>query len=141
MARCAIQFAAWPVLRMLEVYCEGTCPIRISRRPADLMANIARANIPASDLGFRLVTLKTRHVSIDAGRDRESYALPRRFMARCTICLSAMHRMRKLDAETPQRRKTLQAGFGMADTADRTLIVGELLNVATGTRQMPGKFH
>jgi len=105
------------------------------------MANIARANIPASDLGLRLVTLKTRHVSIDASRDRESYAAPRRLMARRAICLPDVHRMRKLYIETSQRRKTLNAGFGVTDTADRILVIGELLNMASGTRQVTGKFH
>jgi len=126
---------------MLEVYSKGTGPIGIARRPAGLMANIARANIPASDLGLRLVTLETRHVSIDAGRDRKSYAPPRRLMARRTIRLPAVHRMRKLYIETSQRRKTLHAGFGVTDTADQILVIGELLNMTTGTRQMAGKFH
>lgn len=126
---------------MLEIYGKGSCPIGVSRRPTGLVANIARADIAATDLGLRLVTLKARQVSADAARDRESNALSRRFMACSTICLPAVHRMRKPDAEASQGRETLQAGFGMTDTADRTLIIGELLNVATGTRQVPRKFH
>jgi hypothetical protein len=49
--------------------------------------------------------------------------------------------MRKTHTKTPQRRKTLYAGLGMTNTADRILVIGELLNMTTSTRQMAGKFH
>src|SRR5688572_23802675 len=60
-------------------------------------------------------------------------------MARSTVRL-LMLRVIKTDIETAKAGKPFQTGCGVANGADRMLIVGELLFMTTRTRQMPGEF-
>lgn len=126
-----------PVPLMAEIYGER---LRIdtdsSRRPAGLMADIARRH---GMRGLRRMTLKTGRVGVGTGRNGQRNAGSGRSVAGRATCIAQMFGVVELDIETLQRRKSLhRAGFGigMTNRADRVGVVLKLLDMTADAGRM-----
>ena len=129
MARTAVHIPPG-VLAVVEVYAECLRRRDVPDRRPGLVANAARTNIPPANLAPWSVTRKASHMSVRARRHRESYAAAGGPMARRTVCLARVPGVVEGRFETSQPRKSLQSRRRVTDRADRTLVVGELLDVA-----------
>lgn len=129
------------MFRVTETDTERRHEFRRARIAAQLMTGAARGNIAAAGLRSRRMTSITSCVRIEPGRDRHGDARARRSMTgRATDAAHRdVSRVIELHAKTLQMRKRFERArlhIGVADRADRTFRVRELLRVTTGARQV-----